>query len=158
MRGTTSPPRLGILGTSREIPRISEFRSSLPTGYDRLGEATNLPQDRHDNTLRICRLAFVDNRPPHPQVRGRDPSLPGKLSLRLQRPRDALTFNPFYTAQVSTSASGVVNAVTNTGNSIADLLARSYPYTASVSRSFAGIYASTVAGLESDFNQPLCAG
>src|SRR5205807_938806 len=60
--------------------------------------------------------------------------------------RGTINFNPFYTAQVSTTATGVVNAVTGTGNAIADLLLGD-PFTANVSRSFAGINANTVAGL-----------
>ena len=71
--------------------------------------------------------------------------------------RGTMNFTPFYTAQVSTTAAGVVNAVAGTGNAIADLLL-GFPNTASVSRSFAGINANTVAGLRADLHQSLRAG
>ena len=60
--------------------------------------------------------------------------------------RGTLNFTPFYTAQASASATGVINAVGNTGSAFADLLLGDVN-TASVSRSFAGNSASTVAGL-----------
>ena len=71
--------------------------------------------------------------------------------------RGTLNFTPFYTAQASVSAAGVVNAVSGTGNAIADLLLGDVN-TASVSRSFAGINASTVAGSSADFHESVRAG
>ncbi|PWU09468.1 MAG: hypothetical protein C5B51_06195 [Terriglobia bacterium] len=135
---------LGIAGTGRS-PLDFGVPVIIPTGYDRLGEATNLPQDRHDNTYE-----FADS---FSWTSGRHIAKVGAEIRHFQEnflfdstARGTLTFNPFYTAQVSTTAAGVVNAVTGTGNAIADLLL-GFPYTASVSRSFAGINANTVAGL-----------
>jgi len=136
--------QLGIAGTSRNptdfgVPTIS------PTGYDRLGEATNLPQDRHDNTFEWAdSLSWTIGR--HTLKFGAEVRRFQENFLFDSSARGTLTFNPFYTAQVSTTSAGIINAVTNTGNSIADLLL-GYPYTANVSRSFAGLSASTVAGL-----------
>ena len=142
--GNDVSTQLGILGTSRNpidfgVPVIS------PTGYDRVGEATNLPQDRHDNTFEWAdSLSWTTGR--HTIKFGTEIRRFQENFLFDSSARGTLTFNPFYTAQVSTTAAGVVNAVSNTGNSIADLLL-GLPYTANVSRSFAGISASTVAGL-----------
>ena len=142
--GNDIATKLGIAGTSRNptdfgVPIIS------PTGYDRLGEATNLPQDRHDNTLEWSdSLSWTIGQ--HTLKFGTEIRHFQENFLFDSSARGTLTFNPFYTAQVSTTASGVVNAVANTGSSIADLLL-GYPYTANVSRSFAGLSASTVAGL-----------
>jgi hypothetical protein len=135
---------LGIAGTSRSpldfgVPIITA------TGYDRLGEATNLPQDRHDNTFEFAEsLSWT---------KGRNAFKFGAEIRHFQEnflfdssARGTLNFTPFYTAQVSTTAAGVVNAVGGTGNAIGDLLL-GFPNTASVSRSFAGIDANTVAGL-----------
>ncbi len=142
--GNDIATKLGILGTSRNpedfgVPIINV------TGYDRLGEATNLPQDRHDNTFEWAdSLSWTVGR--HSLKFGTEIRHFQENFLFDSNARGNLTFNPFYTAQVSTSATGVVNAVTRTGNAIADLLLGD-PYTASVSRSFAGTSAETVAGL-----------
>ncbi len=142
--GNDVATQLGIAGTSRNpadfgVPIIN------PAGYDRLGEATNLPQDRHDNTFEWAdSLSWTTGR--HTLKFGTEIRRFGENFLFDSSARGTINFNPFYTAQVSTTASGVVNAVANSGNSIADLLL-GYPYTASVSRSFAGLTASTVAGL-----------
>ncbi|HMF76561.1 MAG TPA: TonB-dependent receptor [Bryobacteraceae bacterium] len=142
--GNDISTQLGIAGTSRNpadfgVPIIN------PTGYDRLGEATNLPQDRHDNTFEWAdSLSWTMGR--HALKFGVEIRRFAENFLFDSSARGTINFNPFYTAQVSTTATGVVNAVANTGNSIADLLL-GYPYTASVSRSFAGLNASTVAGL-----------
>ena len=136
--------QLGIAGTGRSpldfgVPLINV------TGYDRLGEATNLPQDRHDNTFEWAdSLSWTTGR--HSLKFGTEIRRFGENFLFDASTRGTINFNPFYSAQVSTTAAGVVNAVTGTGNAIADLLLGA-PYTASVSRSFAGINANTVAGL-----------
>ncbi len=142
--GNDISTQLGILGTSRNPIDFGVPVISL-TGYDRIGEATNLPQDRHDNTYE-----WAD---PFPWTTGKHTFKFGTEIRRFQEnflfdsnARGTLTFNPFYSAQVTTTSTGVVNAAANTGNAVADLLL-GYPYTASVSRSFAGIAASTVAGL-----------
>ncbi len=115
------------------------------TGYDRLGEATNLPQDRHDNTYEWSdSLSWTTGR--HTMKFGAEVRHFQENFLFDSSARGTINFTPFYTAQVSTTAAGVVNAVTGTGNAIADLLL-GFPNTASVSRSFAGINANTVAGL-----------
>ena len=142
--GNDISTKLGILGTSR-APEDFGVPVIVPTGYDRLGEATNLPQDRHDNTFEWAD-SFSWTAGNHTLKFGTEIRRFQENFLFDSSARGTLNFNPFYTAQVSTSASGVVNAVTNTGNAIADLLL-GYPYTASVSRSFAGISAQTVAGL-----------
>ncbi len=142
--GNDISTRLGIAGTGRSpldfgVPLINA------TGYDRLGEATNLPQDRHDNTYEWAdSLSWTTGR--HTVKFGAEIRHFQENFLFDSSARGTLNFTPFYTAQVSTTASGVVNAVTGTGNAIADLLL-GFPNTASVSRSFAGIGANTVAGL-----------
>jgi len=136
--------QLGIAGTSRNpqdfgVPLINA------TGYDRLGEATNLPQDRHDNTFEWAdSLSWTIGR--HTIKFGAEIRRFGENFLFDSSERGTLNFTPFYTAQVATTASGVVNAVSGTGNAIADLLLGDVN-TANVSRSFAGSSASTVAGL-----------
>ncbi len=136
--------KLGILGTSRN-PSDFGVPVITATGYDRLGEATNLPQDRHDNTFEWAdSLSWTTGK--HSLKFGAEVRRFQENFLFDSSARGTLNFNPFYTAQVSTTAAGVVNAVNNTGNAIADMLL-GYPYTANVSRSFAGISASTVAGL-----------
>jgi len=136
--------QLGIAGTSRNpqdfgVPLINA------TGYDRLGEATNLPQDRHDNTFEWAdSLSWTTGR--HTIKFGAEIRRFGENFLFDSSERGTLNFTPFYTAQVATTASGVVNAVSGTGNAIADLLLGDVN-TANVSRSFAGSSASTGAGL-----------
>jgi hypothetical protein len=49
-RGNDIATKLGITGTSRNALDYGVPIFNV-TGYDRLGEATNLPQDRHDNTF-----------------------------------------------------------------------------------------------------------
>ncbi len=142
--GNDISTQLGITGTSRNskdfgVPVITA------TGYDRLGEATNLPQDRHDNTYEYAdSLSWTSGR--HTAKFGVEVRHFQEAFLFDSSARGTVNFTPFYTAQVSTTASGVVNAVTGTGNAIADLLL-GFPNTSSVSRSFAGINANTVAGL-----------
>ena len=143
-QGNDVSSHLGIAGTGRSsldfgVPVI------IPTGYDRLGEATNLPQDRHDNTYEFAdSLSWTSGR--HSVKFGAEIRRFQENFLFDSSARGTINFNPFYTAQVSTTSAGVVNAVTGTGNAIADILL-GFPYTASVSRSFAGISANTVAGL-----------
>jgi hypothetical protein len=135
---------LGILGTSRN-PKDFGVPVINVTGYDHLGEATNLPQDRHDNTYEYAdSFSWTSGR--HTTKFGAEIRHFQENFLFDSSARGTITFNPFYTAQVSETAAGVVNAVTGTGNAVADLLLGD-PYTSSVSRSFAGIDASTVAGL-----------
>lgn len=142
--GNDISTQLGIAGTGRSpldfgVPLINA------TGYDRLGEATNLPQDRHDNTWEFSdSLSWTTGK--HTLKFGAEVRRFQENFLFDSSARGTLNFTPFYTAQVSTTASGVVNAVTGTGNAIADMLL-GFPNTASVSRSFAGINANTVAGL-----------
>ena len=142
--GNDIATKLGIAGTSRNsldfgVPIINI------TGYDRIGEATNLPQDRHDNTFEwsdsISRTAGR-----HTLKAGTEIRRFGENFLFDSSARGTLNFTPFYTAQAATSAAGVVNAVAGTGSAFADLLLGDVN-TASVSRSFAGLNASTVAGL-----------
>jgi hypothetical protein len=142
--GNDVSSQLGIAGTGRSsldfgVPVITA------TGYDRLGEATNLPQDRHDNTWEWSdSLSWTTGR--HTIKFGAETRHFQENFLFDSSARGTINFTPFYTAQVSTTAAGVVNAVTGTGNAIADMLL-GFPNTSSVSRSFAGINANTVAGL-----------
>ena len=142
--GNDVSTKLGIAGTSRSskdfgVPVINV------TGYDHLGEATNLPQDRHDNTYEYAdSFSWTSGR--HTIKFGAEIRHFQENFLFDSSARGTITFNPFFTAQTSETSAGVVNAVTNTGNAVADLLLGD-PYTASVSRSFAGINANTVAGL-----------
>ena len=136
--------QLGILGTSRNAKDFGVPVINI-TGYDHLGEATNLPQDRHDNTYEYAD-AFSWTSGRHTTKFGAEVRHFQENFLFDSSARGTITFNPFFTAQTSVTSAGVVNAVTGTGNAIADVLLGD-PYTASVSRSFAGISANTVAGL-----------
>jgi hypothetical protein len=78
--GNDISTRLGIAGTSRSPLDFGAPIFNI-TGYDRLGEATNLPQDRHDNTFEWS------DRAPHHQIWGRSAPLPGKLPVRFERAR-----------------------------------------------------------------------
>jgi hypothetical protein len=142
--GNDVSTQLGIAGTGRS-PLDFGVAIINTTGYDRLGEATNLPQDRHDNTWEFSdSLSWTTGR--HTLKFGAEVRRFQENFLFDSSARGTISFTPFYTAQVSTTAAGVVNAVTGTGSAIADLLL-GLPNTASVSRSFAGINANTVAGL-----------
>jgi hypothetical protein len=142
--GNDISTQLGIAGTGRN-PQDFGVPLIIPTGYDRLGEATNLPQDRHDNTFEWAD-SFSWTTGKHTFKFGTEIRRFQENFLFDSSARGTINFNPFYTAQVTTTSAGVVNAVTGTGNAIADLLLGNV-FTASVSRSFAGISASTVAGL-----------
>lgn len=142
--GNDVATKLGIIGTSRN-PQDFGVPIVNTTGYDRIGEATNLPQDRHDNTFEWAdSVSKTSGR--HTTKFGFEIRRFGENFLFDSSARGTLNFTPFYTAQASVSSAGVVNAVSGTGNAIADLLLGDVN-TASVSRSFAGINASTVAGL-----------
>ena len=142
--GNDVSTQLGIAGTSRN-PEDFGVPVITATGYDRLGEATNLPQDRHDNTYEYAdSLSWTSGR--HTTKFGAEVRHFQEGFLFDSSARGTINFTPFYTAQASVTSTGVVNAVNNTGNAIADLLL-GFPDTASVSRSFAGINANTVAGL-----------
>ncbi len=136
--------KLGISGTSRN-PEDFGVPVVTATGYDRLGEATNLPQDRHDNTFEWSdSLSWTTGR--HTIKFGAEIRRFGENFLFDSSARGTVNFTPFFSAQTATTSSGVVNAVGGTGNAIADMLLGAVD-TASVSRSFAGINANTVAGL-----------
>jgi hypothetical protein len=136
--------KLGIAGTSRN-PEDFGVPVITATGYDRLGEATNLPQDRHDDTFEWSdSLSWTTGR--HTIKFGAEIRRFGENFLFDSSARGTINFTPFFTAQTSTTSAGVVNAVGGTGNAIADMLLGDAD-TSSVSRSFAGINASTVAGL-----------
>ena len=104
--GNDIASQLGILGTSRNpidfgVPVINV------TGYDRLGEATNLPQDRHDNTFEWAdSLSWTTGR--HTIKFGAEIRHFQENFLFDASARGTLTFNPFYSAQVSQTATGVV--------------------------------------------------
>ena len=127
--------QLGILGTSRNpidfgTPLIS------PSGYDTVGDAGNLPQDRKDNTYQVTET-FSWNHGQHNFRFGEDFR---RFQLNLlfdSNARGSETFQPFYTTAAANSTVG--------GNSIAEILLGD-PQGSSVSRSFAGLTASDVTG------------
>ena len=142
--GNDIATKLDIAGTSRN-PQDFGVPIVNATGYDRIGEATNLPQDRHDNTFEWAdSISRTSGR--HTMKFGTEIRRFGENFLFDSSARGTLNFTPFYTAQAATTSSGVVNAASGSGNAIADLLLGAVN-TASVSRSFAGLAASTVAGL-----------
>jgi len=127
--------QLGIAGTSRNP---IDFGTPLitPSGYDTVGDAGNLPQDRKDNTYQITEtFSWIHGK--HNFKFGEDFR---RFQLNLlfdSNARGSETFQPFYTTSAANSTSG--------GNSIAELLLGD-PQASSVSRSFAGITASDVTG------------
>ncbi len=139
-QGNDLTTQLGIIGTSRS-PIDYGFPSVSVTGFDGIGDAGNLPQRRHDNTF-----DYADS---FSWVLGNHSLKMGgefrdfQLNLLFDyNSRGSLTFNPFYTAQ-ATSTSGNIGALANTGNALADLLLGA-PYTSSLGVSFGGITANTV--------------
>lgn len=134
-QSTDNSTALGILGTSRNpidfgTPVIS------PSGYDTEGDATNLPQDRKDNTYQVTET-FSWTHGKHNLKFGEDFR---RFQLNLlfdSSARGTLTFQNFYTSQAANSSVG--------GSSIADMLLGD-PYSASASHSFAGPSASDVTG------------
>jgi Carboxypeptidase regulatory-like domain/TonB dependent receptor/TonB-dependent Receptor Plug Domain len=135
-QATDNSTLLGIVGTSRNP---LDFGTPLiePSGYDTEGDATNLPQDRKDNTYQ-----FTDT---FSWVHGKHNFKFGEDFRRFQlnllfdsASRGTLTFQNFYTSEAANTSVG--------GSSIADLLLGD-PYSSSVSHSFAGNNASDVTGM-----------
>ena len=142
-QGNDIATKLGIAGTSRN-PLDFGVPIFNVTGYDRLGEATNLPQDRHDNTFEWSdSLSWTTGR--HTMKYGVEIRRFQENFLFDSTARGNITFLPFYTAAISTTAAGVVNAVGSTGNAVADLLL-GLPYTAALNRPLGGLTVNTVAG------------
>jgi hypothetical protein len=140
--GNDQSTKLGIIGTSRN-PLDFGYPVFTVTGYSGLGEATNLPQDRHDNTFQYAdSMSWTTGR--HAVKFGGDFRRFQENFLFDSTARGTLTFNPFYTAATTASGSSI-SSLNGTGNAVADLLL-GFPYTSSISRSFAGPTASTVAG------------
>jgi hypothetical protein len=134
-QGNDIATKLGISGTSRNALDFGVPIFNV-TGYDRLGEATNLPQDRHDNTFEWSdSLSWTTGR--HTMKYGVEIRRFQENFLFDSTARGNITFNPFYTAAISTTAAGVVNAVGNTGNAVADLLL-GLPFTAAINRPLGG--------------------
>jgi len=139
----TAPPghiqdytsQLGISGSS---PAAVGF--GLPSftfvGYSGLGNPTNEPQRRWDNTLEPTE-SFSWTKGQHTMKFGADIRRFQLNGLIDASTRGSIAFNPYYTAAVTTTASGVVNPVTNTGNAIADTLL-GYPYTSTIGVVFGG--------------------
>ncbi len=142
-QSTDLSTQLGILGTSRSpvdfgLPRIQV------TGFDSLGDAGNLPQDRHDNTYQVTD-SFAWTRGSHAIKFGGDFR---RFQLNLlfdSNARGAITFDPFFTAGAVQNANGTIGPASGTGSSFADLLLGD-PRTSTVSRSFAGLTGNTVTG------------
>ena len=94
--GNDVSTQLGIAGTSRSskdfgVPVITA------TGYDRLGEATNLPQDRHDNTYEYAdSLSWTKGR--HTMKFGAEVRHFQEAFLFDSSARGTINFTPFYTA------------------------------------------------------------
>ncbi|HUA85819.1 MAG TPA: TonB-dependent receptor [Bryobacteraceae bacterium] len=132
---TDNSTALGILGTSRNP---IDYGTPLiePSGYDTEGDATNLPQDRKDNTYQVTdTFSWIHGK--HNFKFGEDFR---RFQLNLlfdSTARGTLVFQNFYTSAAANSSSG--------GSSIADLLLGD-PYSSSVSRSFGGLMASDVTG------------
>jgi hypothetical protein len=129
-QGTDNSTALGILGTSR-YPLDFGTPLITPSGYDSEGDATNLPQDRKDNTYQVTET-FSWTRGKHNFKFGEDFRAFQLNILFDTTSRGSLAFQPFYTTAAANSNSG--------GSSIAELLL-GYPTTASVSRSLAGLNA-----------------
>lgn len=134
-QNTDSSTELGIAGTSRNpidfgTPLIS------PAGYDTVGDAGNLPQDRKDNTYQVTEtFSWIHGK--HNFKFGEDFR---RFQLNLlfdSNARGSETFQPFYTTAAANSTVG--------GNSIAEVLL-GIPQATSVSRSFAGLTGSDVTG------------
>jgi len=135
-QATDVSTQLGVQGTSRNpvdfgTPMISA------SGYDSLGDATNLPQDRKDNTYQVTET-FSWTHGNHNFKFGEDFRRFQLNILFDTTARGSLTFAPFYTTSAANISSG-------SGNSIAEILLGD-PQAASVSRSLAGITGEDVGG------------
>lgn len=140
--GTDYSTQLGIAGTSRS-PLDFGYPTIAVTGFDQLGDAGNLPQDRHDNTYEVSD-SFSWVLGSHSIKFGADVR---RFQLNLlfdSNARGTLTFDPFYTSEPVLQG-GAVENLPNTGNALADLLL-GVPYQSSISRSFGGPTANTVTG------------
>ncbi|HUI53341.1 MAG TPA: TonB-dependent receptor [Bryobacteraceae bacterium] len=134
-QNTDASTQLGILGTSRN-PIDYGTPLITPSGYDTVGDAGNLPQDRKDNTYQVTDT-FSWTHGKHNFKFGEDFR---RFQLNLlfdSNARGSETFQPYYTTAAANSTVG--------GNSIAELLLGD-PEASSVSRSFAGLTASDVTG------------
>jgi hypothetical protein len=141
--GNDISTKVGINGTSRSPLDFGMVRIS-PTGYDLLGEATNLPQDRKDNTYQIADTFSI--------IKGNHTFKVGEDFRRFQlnilfdsSARGTVNFTPYFTTALANGAGGG-------GNAIAELLLGD-PQSSSISRSFGGPTANTVgAQRTSSFN------
>ena len=127
--------QLGISGSSP-----SPVGFGLPSfsfvGYSGSGESTNQPQRRFDNTYEPTE-SFSWIKGQHSMKFGADIRRYQLNGLIDASTRGSIAFNPYYTASITTSASGVVSPVTNTGNAIADALLGD-PYTSLIGVVFGG--------------------
>lgn len=139
----TAPPghimdytsQLGISGSS-PAPVGFGLPAFTITGYSGLGNSTNQPQRRFDNTFDTTE-SFSWTKGRHSLKFGADIRRFQLNGLIDASTRGSITFNPYYTAAVTTSSSGVVSPVTNTGNAVADALL-GFPYTSLIGVVFGG--------------------
>jgi hypothetical protein len=132
--GNDISTQVGINGTSRSPLDFGMVRIN-PTGYDLLGEATNLPQDRKDNTYQIADSFSI--------IKGNHSFKIGEDFRRFQlnilfdsSARGTVNFTPYFTTALANGAGGG-------GNAIAELLLGD-PQSSSISRSWGGPTANTV--------------
>lgn len=126
------------LGISGSLPDPVGF--GLPAisfvGFSSAGHSTNQPQRRFDNTFDTTE-SFSWTKGKHSMKFGADIRRFQLNGLIDASTRGSIAFNPYYTAAVTTSSSGVVSPVTNTGSSIADALL-GFPYTSLIGVVFGG--------------------
>jgi hypothetical protein len=142
--------QIGIPGTSRS-PLDYGYPYVQLSGFDTVGDATNLPQDRHDNTFEYSD-SFSWTLGSHSVKFGGDVR---RFQLNLlfdPNARGTLTFSPYYTAQ-ATGTGNSVGPLANTGNAVAELLLGT-PYTTSIDTSFAGSYGNTIAAFRTTSVDP----
>ena len=148
--GADHSSALGIPGTSRS-PIDYGYPYVQLSGFDTVGDATNLPQDRHDNTFDYSD-SFSWTLGSH-SVKFGDDVRRFQLNLLFDpNARGTLTFNPYYTAQ-ATGTGNSVGPLAGTGNAVAELLLGT-PYTTSIDTSFSGPAGNTVTGFRTTSVDP----
>lgn len=136
--------QLGISGSST-VPIDLGLPALSFTGYSPLGHPFQYPQRRFDNTFDMSD-SFSWTKGSHIMKFGVDFRRFQLNGLIDQFLRGTIAFNPYYSAAATTAANGVVNPVTNTGNSIADVLL-GYPFTSLIGRVLGGQQTSWIEAL-----------
>ena len=127
--------QIGISGSS-PAPVGFGLPSFTITGYSGLGNSTSQPQRRFDNTFDTTE-SFSWTKGPHSLKFGVDIRRFQLNGLIDASTRGSITFNPYYSASVTTSSTGVVSPVTGTGSAIADAL-MGFPYSSLIGVVFGG--------------------